>query len=151
AAGRAGVWGDVLEAGRVGGGGRDDGGVLHRAGLLERRAHRGDGRALLADGDVDAAHLLVGIAGGPVLLLVQDRVDPDRGLAGLAVADDQLALAAADRGHRVDGLQSGLHRLLDRLALHDARRLQLEGAAADGLDGAETVDGGAGGVDHAAE
>src|SRR5699024_4546903 len=80
-----------------------------------------------------------------------DRVDPDRGLAGLAVADDQLALAAADRGHRVDGLQSGLHRLLDRLALHDARRLQLEGAAADGLDGAETVDGGAGGVDHAAE
>src|SRR5699024_805378 len=106
--------------------------------------------ALLADGDVDAAHLLVGIAGGPVLLLVQDRVDPDRGLAGLAVADDQLALAAADRGHRVDGLQSGLHRLLDRLALHDARRLQVEGAAADGLAGAEAVDGGAGGGVHAA-
>ena len=39
----------------------------------------------------------------------------DRGLAGLAVADDQLALAAADRDHRVDGLEAGLHRhSLDR-------------------------------------
>ena len=34
--GRAGVRGDVLEAGRVGGRGRDDGRVLHRAGVLER-------------------------------------------------------------------------------------------------------------------
>ena len=31
-------------------------------------------------------------------LLIEDRVDGDGGLAGLAVADDQLALAAADRG-----------------------------------------------------
>ena len=52
------------------------------------------------------------------------------GLAGLAVADDQLALAAADRGHRVDRLDAGLQRLVHRLALHDAGRLQLEGAAA---------------------
>ena len=56
--GRAGVGGEVLEAGRVGRGGRDDRRVLQRAGLLERAAHRGDRRALLADRDVDAAHLL---------------------------------------------------------------------------------------------
>ena len=48
-----------------------------------------DRRRLLADGDVDAGHVLT--------LLVDDRVDRHRGLAGLAVADDQLALAAADR------------------------------------------------------
>src|SRR5690606_7145477 len=84
-------------------------------------------------------------------LLVQDGVDRDGGLAGLAVADDQLALTAADRRHGVDGLQAGLHRLLDSLALHDAGRLQLEGAAAGGLDLAETVDRGAGRVDDAAE
>jgi hypothetical protein len=35
-----------------------------------------------------------------------------RGLAGLAVADDQLALAAADRDHRVDRLDAGLQRLV---------------------------------------
>ena len=61
------------------------------------------GRLLLADRDVDALN-----AGG---LLVDDRVDRHRGLAGLAVADDQLALAAADRDHRVDRLVAGLHRL----------------------------------------
>ena len=51
------------------------------------------------------------------------------GLAGLAVADDQLALPAADRDHRVDRLDARLHRLLDRLAREDARRLHLDAAA----------------------
>ena len=32
------------------------------------------------------------------------------GLAGLAVADDQLALAATNRDQRVDRLEAGLHR-----------------------------------------
>ena len=96
-------------------------------------ADRGDRGALLADGDVDAAHLLLRVAGRPVVLLVDDRVDRDGGLAGLAVADDQLALAAADRGHGVDGLDAGLQRLVHRLALHHGGRLQLQRAAALGL------------------
>jgi len=33
-----------------------------------------------------------------------------------AVADDQLALAPADRDHRVDGDDARLHRLVDRPA-----------------------------------
>ena len=132
-------------------GARDDRRVLHRAGLFEGAADRRDGRALLADGDVDAAHLLLGVAGLPVALLVDDRVDRDRRLAGLAVADDELALATADRGHRVDRLDAGLQRLVHRLALDDVGRLQLEGAAALGLDVAQTVDRRAERVDDAAE
>ena len=97
--GRTGVGRKPFEAGGVRRRGRDDGGVLHRAALLQRALHAGDRGALLADRDVHAAHLLLGIAGLPVLALVEDGVDADRGLAGLAVADDQLALAAADRGH----------------------------------------------------
>ena len=129
-----------------------DGGVLQRAGLLEGAAHGGDGRALLADGDVDAAHLLGRVAGLPVRLLVDDRVDRDRGLAGRAVTDDQLALAAADRGHRVDGLDAGRQRLVHRLALHHAGGLELQGAAAlDAGDLAEAVDRVAERVDDAAE
>ena len=62
-----------------------------------------DGRLLLADRDVDADDALA--------LLIDDGVDGDGGLAGLAVADDQLALAAADRDHRVDRLEAGLQRL----------------------------------------
>ena len=85
-----------------------------------------DRRHALADGDVDADEVLV--------LVVDDRVDRDRRLAGLAVADDQLALAAADRDHRVDRLQAGLHRLGDRLALDDAGGLDLGRARLGGLD-----------------
>ena len=64
-----------------------------------------DGRHLLADGDVDADQALA--------LLVDDRVDGHGGLARLAVADDQLALAATDRDQRVDRLDAGLDRRVD--------------------------------------
>ena len=50
------------------------------------------------------------------------RVDRDRRFAGCAIADDQLALAATDRNHRVNGHDAGLNRLIDAPALDDARR-----------------------------
>ena len=104
---------DVEHRRRVGGGGGDDDAVAQRVGFLERAHDLGDGRLLLADGVVDADDAGV--------LLVQDGVERDGGLAGLAVADDELALAAADRHHAVDGLEAGLHRLAHRLAVDDAR------------------------------
>ena len=94
---------------------------------------------------------LLRVAGLPVGLLVDDRVDRDGGLAGLAVADDELTLAAADRDHRVDRLDAGLQRLVHALAVHDAGRLQLERAASLRRDLAETVDRVAQRVDDAAE
>ena len=117
--------------------------VGHRARLAQALVHLRDRRGLLADGDVDALHVLV--------VLVQDRVDRDRRLAGRAVADDQLALAAADVRHRVDRLDPGLQRLLHRLALDDARRLQLERAALGRVDRALAVERVAERVDDAAE
>ena len=141
--GAAGVGGEVLERRRVAGRGGDDDGVLHRAVLAQRLDGLGDGRALLADGDVDALHAEAA--------LVDDRVDGDGGLAGLAVADDQLALATADRGHRVDRLDAGLQRLVHGLAAHDARRLDLDAALDAADDVAPTVDRLAEGVDDAAE
>ena len=62
-----------------------------------------DGGGLLADGHIDADHVLA--------LLVQDGVHSQGGLAGLTVADDQLTLAAADGEHGVDGQNTGLQRL----------------------------------------
>ena len=85
-----------------------------------------DARGLLADRDVDADDARV--------LLVQDRVDQDRGLARGAVADDQLPLTTSDRDHRVDGLQPRLERLLHGLALDDAWRLELDRTALLRLD-----------------
>ena len=105
----AGVGRHELDRRRLVGGSGDDDRVVHRAGFLERLHQLHDGRHALADRDVDGDDVLV--------LVVDDRVDRDRGLAGLAVADDQLALAAADRDHRVDRLEAGLQRLLDALAL----------------------------------
>ena len=102
-----------------------------------------DRRLLLADGDVEAENALA--------LLVDDRVDRDGGLAGLAVADDELALAAADRDHRVDGLDARLQRLFDRLAADDAGRLDLDAAAVRRLDRALAVDRLAERVDDAAD
>ena len=93
--------------------------------------------------DVDAVD--VGVA------LVEDRVDQDRRLAGRAVADDQLALAAADVRHRVDRLDAGHERLLHRLTRDHARRLELERPSLGRLDRAAPVERVAERVDDATE
>src|SRR5262249_59200809 len=103
--------------------------VVERALVLQHLDELRDGRALLADRDVDAVELDLLVAGGVERLLVEDGVERERGLAGLAVADDQLALAAADRDQRVDRLEAGRHRLVHRPARGDAPRLYRAAAA----------------------
>ena len=133
-------------------GGGDDDGVFHRAVLFQGFDDLGDRRALLADGDVDAVKLAVLVLRRLVdLPLIEDGVDDDGGFAGLAVADDQFALAAADRDQAVDGLEAGLHRLIHRLARDDARRLDLDALALGALDRTLAIDRIAETVDNAAQ
>src|SRR3546814_20111588 len=88
----------------------------------------GDAGALLADGDVDAVELLRLVVALVDRLLVDDGVERDGGLAGLAVADDELALAAADRDQRVERLEAGLHRLVQaRTRVVSGRRASVGG------------------------
>ena len=128
----AGVRGHELDRRRLVGGRGDDDRVVERAGLVEDPGDLDHGRHPLADGDVDADQVLV--------LVVDDRVDRDRRLPGLAVADDQLALAAADRDHPVDRLEPGLHRRVHRLALDHARGLELSRAGLGRVDLALVVE-----------
>ena len=66
----------------------------------------------------------------PLDLLVDHGVHGDGGLADLAVADDEFALAAADGDHRVDALHAHLHGLADGLARDDAGGDLLDGLGA---------------------
>jgi hypothetical protein len=139
----AGVRCDVLQRSGFGGGGGNDDGVFHRAVLFELAHDVGDGRSLLTDSHVDTEEVLA--------LLVDDGVDRDSGLAGLAVANDQLALTATDRHHGVDRLQTGLHRLRNRLTPDNARRNLFDLVGQLGVDRALAVDRLTERVDHAAE
>ena len=111
---------DVLQRARLRSRCRDDNRVVHRTGLFERIHQCCDGGTLLSDCDINTNDILA--------LLVQDGVECNRRLSGLAVADDQLSLTASDRDHRVDCLDARLHRLLDRLTLNNARRRTLDRA-----------------------
>ncbi len=122
---------------------RDDGRVLHRPLLFEDLREGGNGRVLLADGDVDAEHVAAS--------LVDDRVDRNRGLAGGAIADDKLALSLSDGNQRVDGADPGLQRLGNGPALHDAGRRVLDRPQAYRVEAALAVDGPAERIDDAPE
>ena len=147
--GHASVGGVELHGGRVGGGGRDHDGVVHGTVLFQRVHEVGHGGAFLPDGHVDAVNRVAVLV---VFLLVDDGVDGDGGLARLAVADDELTLAAPDGDHCVDGLEARLQRLVDGLAEDDARGLALQGHLVGlALDGSLAVDGLAEAVDDAAQ
>src|SRR5262245_40146668 len=137
------VWRQVLHRRRLRSRGRDDDRIVHRVILFQRRLHLGHGRSLLADGHVDADHVFA--------LLVNDRIERDGGLAGLAVADDQFALAAPDRDHRVNRFEAGLQRLFHPLAVDDARRDALDRHVILGNDRAFAVGGLSTRVDPAAD
>ena len=132
----------VLQRGRLGCGSGHDDRVVEGAALFERLDDLGHRGTLLADGDVDTEQLLAVVLGRVVGgLLVQDGVDADRGLAGLTVTNDQLALAAADRDHAVDGFQARHHRLVNRLTRDDARRFHVHALAGSNVfEGALAVD-----------
>src|SRR5256886_5244872 len=138
--GAAGERRDVLHRRRIRRGGGDDDGIFQRALLFEHLDELGNGRSLLADRDIDAIQLDVLVRLRVERLLVQNGVERDRGLAGLAVTDDQLALAAADRNQRIDRLQPGRHRLVDRFARNDAGRLDVDAHPLVALDRALAVD-----------
>src|SRR3546814_8119448 len=70
-------------------------------------------------------------------LFRSDGVDGHGGFSGLAVANDQFALAAADRHHGVDGFHTGLQRLSNRLAGNDARRDFFDDVGGFGVDRSE--------------
>ena len=113
--GNTSIWGDELHWRRLGSRSRNDNGIIHGASLLQLVDNLCHRRALLADGDIDADHVLT--------FLIDDGVDRNRGLAGLTVTNDQFTLATTDRNHRVDRFETGLHRLVNRFTFHDTRRL----------------------------
>ena len=140
--------GEVLQRSSLGGSGGDDDRVLHGIVLLERLDELGDGGALLTYRDVDAVELLglvIAIVPAP---LVEDGVNGDSGLAGLTVTDDELTLATTNGHHRVDGLETGQHGLVDRAAGENTGSLNGGTAAFRRLDRTLTVDGIAEGVDN---
>jgi hypothetical protein len=133
---------NVLQGSGLRGGGSNDNGVLHGVVLLKGLDELSDGGTLLADGNVDTVQLLA-LVGGVVVptLLVQDGVKSDGSLAGLTVTDNQLTLTTADGDHGVDGLETSLDGLVDRLARQNTGGLELGTALLLGVKGTLAVDG----------
>ena len=73
--------------------------------------------------------------------MVQNGIQCDGGLAGLTVADDELALTAPDGDHTVDRLNASLERHSNRLTLDDTGCRTFHRSVADSLDGTLAIDG----------
>lgn len=85
-----------LQGSGVGSGSGDNDRVLEGVVLLEGLDELGDGRSLLADGDVDTVQLLLLVGTVVPLLLVQDGVNGDGRLSGLSVTNDELSLSSTN-------------------------------------------------------
>ena len=85
----------------------------------------------------------------PGITLINDGIDGDRRFTGLAIANNQLALATANRHHRVNGHQPCLQRLIHRQAVDHAWGDALDRAALCGIDRTLAVNRLPQGIDHA--
>ena len=101
--------------------------------LLKLAHHVGNRGLLLSNRHIDTFNAST--------LLVDDGIDGNRGLARLTVADNQLALATADRNHGVDRFQSSLQRLAHRLAGDNTRSNLFDGRTSGFRDRPLAIDG----------
>jgi hypothetical protein len=131
----------LLEGSSLRGSGGDNDGVLHGVVLLKGLDELGDGRTLLANGDVDAVKLLGLVVGVVPPLLVKHGVKSDGSLTGLTVTNDQLTLTTANGHHGVDGLKTSLYGLVDRATGKNTGGLLLGTTLLSGLDGTLAVNG----------
>lgn len=81
-----------------------DNSIIHRSGISEFLQNVGHSRLFLSNGYVNTDDVAT--------LLIDDGVDGNGCLAGLAVTEDQFPLAPADGNHGVDGLDPGLQWLV---------------------------------------
>ena len=112
---------NVLQRSRLRRSGGHHDGVIHGARVRKRLHHLRDCRALLPDAAVNTNYVTA--------FLIDDGVQNHRGLAGLPIADNQFALASADRNHRVDSFDTGLQRLTHWLPVQNAWRYALQRVA----------------------
>src|SRR5207247_4527345 len=110
---------DVMHRRGLRGRGRHYDGVIHRAIVAQNLYHLRNRRALLANGAINTNEI--------VAFVVDNSIESDGSFSGLPIANDQLALAAADGNHAVDGLQSSCHRFADWLPVNNARRQTFQG------------------------
>ncbi len=135
-----GEWCEELHGSRITGAGRHHHAVFHGMILFERLDDPGDRRTLLTDGDVDTKDAQT--------FLIDDRIDGDGGLAGLAITDDQFALTAADRNHRINGLNARLQRFTNGLPGIHTGRHDFNAGRMRRLDRPFPVDGLTDRIDH---
>ena len=74
------------------------------------------------------------------VFLVDDGVNRNCRLPGLAITDDQFTLSSTNRHHRVDGLDPRCERFVHGLSANDARGLDLEQSTLLGFDGPLSID-----------
>lgn len=120
--------------------GGNDNGVLHGVVLLEGLDELSNSGSLLTNSNVDTIQLLLLITTIVPSLLVKDGVETDGSLACLTITNDQFTLTTANGNHGIDGLETSLDRLVDRLARQNAGSLELCAATLLGVKRALAVD-----------
>ena len=109
------VRGDIQKGGRVRSGGGHYNRIVHSPKIGQGFDHLGHRALFLADSHINTDAAL----GSGNILLVNDSVHRNSGFTRLAVADNQFALAFANRHHCVNGFDTGLERLFNGLTVNN--------------------------------
>lgn len=141
----------VLERSSLGSGGGNNDRVLEGIVLLKSLDKLGDGRSLLANGDVDTVELLLLVLTVVPSLLVKNSIDGNLGLTGLSITNNQLSLTSANGDKGVDGLKTSLHGLSNGSSGENAGGLDLSSDSEISVDGSLSINGVTKSIDDSTE
>ncbi len=136
------VWCKVLHRCRLGSRRSNDDRIINRASFFQLFNKLCNCRALLPDRNIYTVKLFAFVIASSVVVrfLVQDRIKRHGCFTCLAVTNNQLTLATANRDQGVNGFDTSRHRLVNRFTGHNARRFNVCNTACFGFDRAFAVD-----------
>src|SRR5690554_2678565 len=138
--GAAGKGSQVLHGSRVRSGSRYYDRVLHSAVLFQFAHYAGNRRGFLANRYIDTLNARV--------FLVDNGIDGNGGFTNLAVTDNQLTLAATDWHHGINGFQTNLHGLVNRLTPNNTGSYFFNRVGLLGVDSTFAINGITQCIDH---
>lgn len=125
---------EIMNRGRIGWGGRKEDRILEWEELLEKIKEMGKGRKIMEKGEIEEIKIVIVREIVVDRIMVEEGVENDRGIEGMEVEDEKIEMEEEKRDKRVDGIEEGRNRIMERIERNNEGRIEVKEEELIGID-----------------